>query len=109
MSDAVDHAIRLESLAESVRSRSHGAMDKVGGHIPRQCNILAVTDSKEPKQENSELQQRVAELEKQLKQVTQSGTRSAPNSSKKSDSRHSRGRRFAGQNSGDAVSFWRRP
>jgi len=57
--------------------------------MPRQRNILAVTDSKEPKQENSELQQKVAELEKQLKQVTQSGARSAPNSSRKSDSSHS--------------------
>ena len=74
-------------------------MDKVSGRMPRQQNILAVSDETEPKQENKELQQKVAELEKQLKQVTQSGARSAPNSSKKSDSRRSRGRRSAGQNS----------
>jgi len=99
LSDAVDHAIRLESLAESVRSRPRGAMDKVGGRMPRQCNILAITDKTEQKAEPNKLQQRVAELEKQLKQVTQSGAHSAPNSSKKSDSRRSRGWHSAGQNS----------
>jgi len=102
LSDAVDHAIHLESLAESVRSQSHATTDKAGGRAPRQRNILAVTDKKERKDENVELQQRVAQLEQQLKQVTQSGARSAPNSSKKSDSRYSRGRCSAGQNS-DAM------
>ena len=85
LSDAIDHAICLESLAKLVRSQSHAATDEAGGRIPHQCNILAVTDKKELKDEHVELQQRVAELEKQLKQVTQSGVRSAPNSSKKSD------------------------
>ena len=54
---------------------------RAGGRAPRQRNILAVTDKKETKDESVELQQRVAELEKQLKQVTQSGAHSAPNSS----------------------------
>jgi len=80
LSDAVDHVIRLESLAESVRLRSLAATDRASGRAPRQRNILAVTDKQEPKEENNELQQRLAELEKQLKQVTQSGTCSAPNS-----------------------------
>jgi len=103
LSDAVDHTIRLESLAKLVRSRSHTTTEKAGGRAQRQRNILAVTDKKEPKDESVELQQRVAQLEQQLKQVTQGGTRSAPNSYKKSDSsRRSRGRRSAGQNS-DAV------
>jgi len=109
LSDAVDHAIRLESLAESVRLRSHAAMDKAGGRAQRQRNILAVTDKKEPKDESVERQQRVAELEKQLKQVTQSGARSAPNSSKKSDSRRSRGRRSAGQNSDTTAAGANKP
>ena len=42
--DAVSHAIRLESLAKSVRARSHAATDKAGGRVQRQCSILAVTD-----------------------------------------------------------------
>ena len=44
LSDAADFAIPLESLAESVRSKPRGAMDKVGGRMLRQCNILAVSD-----------------------------------------------------------------
>ena len=40
LSDAADFAIHLESLAESVRTKPHGAMDKVGGHMPRQWGIL---------------------------------------------------------------------
>jgi len=84
-------------------------MGKAAGHVPRQCNILAVTDKEEPKDEYVELQQRVAELEKQLKQVNQSGTRSAPNSSKKSDSRRSRGRRSAEQNSDAAAAGANKP
>jgi len=70
---------------------------------------LAVTDRKETKDEDSELQQRVAELEKQLKQVTQSGARSDPNSSKKSDSRRSCGWRSAGQNSDAAAAGTNKP
>jgi len=103
LSDATDCVIHLESLAESVRSKPRGAMDKVNRRMPHQRNILAVSDETELKQENKELQQKVAELEKQLKQVTQSGACSAPNSSKKSDSRHSRGRRSTGQSSDAAV------
>jgi len=99
LAEAADCTIHLESLAELVRSKPRGALDKVSGCMPRQRNILAVLDETEPKQENKELQQKVAELEKQLKQVAQNGARSAPNSSKKSDSRRSRGRRSAGQNS----------
>jgi len=77
--------------------------------MPRQRNILAVMDSKEAQQENSELQQRVAELEKQLKQLTQSGARSAPNSFKKIDSRRSRGRCSAGPNSDAAATGTNKP
>jgi len=84
-------------------------MDKAGGRAQRQRNILAVTDDKEPKDKNVELQQRVAQLEQQLKQVTQCGARSAPNSSKKSDSRRSRGRRSAGQNSDVAAAGTNKP
>jgi len=73
LSDAVDHAICLECLAESVRARSHAATDKASGRAQRQRNILAVTDDEEPKDKNVELQQRVAQLEQQLKQVTQGG------------------------------------
>jgi len=69
LSDAADFAIHLESLAESVRTKPRGAMDKVSGCMPQQRNILAVSDKTEPKQENKELQQKVAELEKQLKQL----------------------------------------
>ena len=54
---AVDHAIRLESLAESVTARSHATMDKAGVRAQRQQNILAVTDDKEAKDKNVELQQ----------------------------------------------------
>jgi len=96
--DAVDHAIRLESLAESVRARSHTAADKAGRRPQSQHSILAVTDENEAKDKNVELQQRVAQLEQHLKQVTQGGTCSAPSSSKKSNSRRSRGRRSADQN-----------
>jgi len=109
LSDAADYAIHLESLAESVRSKPRGAIDRVGGRMPRQRNILAMTDDTEPKQETKKLQKRVAELEKQLKQVTQSGARSAPNSSKKSDARRSRGRRSAGQNSDAATAGANKP
>jgi len=109
LSDAADFAIHLEFLAKSVRSKPRGAMDKVSGRMPRQRNILAVSDETEPKQENKELQQKVAELEKQLKQVTQSGARSAPNSSKKSDSKRSRGRRSAGKNSDTAATGANKP
>ena len=42
--DAVSHAIRLESLVESVRARPHSAADKAGGCIPRQRSILAISD-----------------------------------------------------------------
>ena len=41
LSDAAHFAIHLESLAESV--------DKVSGRMPRQRNILAVSDETEPK------------------------------------------------------------
>jgi len=109
LSDAVDHAIRLECLAESVRARSHAVTDKAGGRAHRQRNILAISDKKEPKDENVELQQRVAQLEQQLKQVTHGGTRSAPNSSKRSDSRRSRGWRSAGQNSDAAAAGANKP
>jgi len=71
--DAVDHAICLESLAESVRARSHTATDKAGGHAQRQRSILAVTDENKDMDKNVDLQQRVAQLEQQLKQVTQVG------------------------------------
>jgi len=92
-----------------VRLRSHAATDRASGRAPRQRNILAVTDKQEPKEENSELQQRMAELEEQLKQVTQSGARSVPNSSKKSDSRRRRGRCSAGQNSDAAATGANKP
>ena len=42
--DAVSHAIRLESLAESVRARSQATADKAGGRVQRQRSILAITD-----------------------------------------------------------------
>jgi len=103
LAEAADYAIHLESLAESVRSKPRGTLDKVSGRLPRQRNILAVSNETEPKQENQELRQRVAELEKQLKQVAPSGNRSASNSSRKSDSRRSRGRRSAGSNSDAAT------
>jgi len=39
LSDATDYAIHLESLAESVRSKPRGAMDRVAGRMPCQQNI----------------------------------------------------------------------
>jgi len=105
LAEATDCAIHLESPAESVRSKPRGALDKVSGRMPRQRNILAVSDETEPKQKNKELQQKVAELEKQLKQVA----RSAPNSSKKSDSRRSQGRHSTGQNSDAAATGVNKP
>jgi len=97
--DAVSHAIRLESLAESVRARSHAAVDKAGGRVQRQRSILAITDENKDKDKDADLQQRVAQLEQQLKQATQGGARPAQSSSKKSNSRRSQGRRPADQNS----------
>jgi len=38
--DTVSHAIRLESLVESVRSRSHAAADKAGRRVQRQRSII---------------------------------------------------------------------
>jgi len=35
LSDAAEYVIPLESLAESVRSKPRGAMDRVGGRMPR--------------------------------------------------------------------------
>jgi len=78
LTEAADCAIQLEFLAKSLRSKPRGALDKVSGRMPRQRNILAVSDETEPKQENKELQQKVAELEKQLKQVAQSGVALLP-------------------------------
>jgi len=75
--DAASHAIRLESLVESVRVRSHAAADKAGGHVQRQCSILAITDENKDKDNDADLQQRVAQLEQQLKQATQGGARPA--------------------------------
>ena len=54
--DAVDHAIRLESLAESVRARPHSATDKANGRVSRQRHILAVTDDKKEKDKDVDLQ-----------------------------------------------------
>ena len=98
--DAVSHAIRLESLAESVSARSHTNADQTSGRVqnhPRR--ILAVTDGNKDKDENADLQQRVAQLEQQLKQANQGGTRNAQSSSKNSNSKRGRGRKSADQNS----------
>jgi len=97
--DAVSHAIRLESLEESVRARPHTAADKASGCVSRQRSILAVTDENKDKDKDAYLQQRVAQLEHQLKQATQGGTCPTQSSSKRSNPRCSRGRRSADQDS----------
>jgi len=60
---------------------------------------LAITDENKDKEKDADLQQRVAQLEQQLKQATQGEAHPAQSSSKKSNSRHSRGRRSADQTS----------
>ena len=55
--DAVSHAVHLESLAEVVSARSRAAMDKVGGHVQRQCSIMAITDENKDKDKDADLQQ----------------------------------------------------
>ena len=65
--NAASHAIRLESLAESVRAQSHAAADEAGGRVQRQRSILAITDDDKDKVKDADLQQRAAQLEQQLK------------------------------------------
>ena len=55
--DAVSHAVHLESLAESVRARSHAAADKAGGCVQLQCSIFAVTDKDKDKDKAADIQQ----------------------------------------------------
>jgi len=98
--DAVSHAIRLESLAQCVSARSHTAADNTSRRVQnRQRTIFAATDENKDKYEKATLQQRVAQLEQQLKQATQGGARNAQSSSKKSNPKHGRGRKSSDQNS----------
>jgi len=55
--DAASRAVHLESLAESVRARSHAAADKTGGLVQRQRSILAITDDDKDEDKNADLQQ----------------------------------------------------
>ena len=82
--DAVNEAIRLESLAESVRARAHPAADQASSRIENTRHILAIAGEKEVKDDSADLLQRVAQLEQQLKQANSGGARSVPNSSTKS-------------------------
>jgi len=89
----------LESLAESVHARARPAADQSSSRIENTRHILATAGEKEVKEDSADLQQQVAQLEQQLKQANSGGARSAPNSSIKSNPRHGRGRRSAGQDS----------
>jgi len=97
--DAVNEAIRLESLAESVRARAHPAADQASSRIENTRHILAIAGEQEVKDDSADLLQRVAQLEQQLKQANSGGAHSAPNSSARPNPRRGRGRRSAGQDS----------
>jgi len=72
LEDAVDHAVCLESLAESVNARTPASTDKASARTQNcQRTIFAVTDDKKANDEKADLLQRVAQLEQQLKQATQ--------------------------------------
>ena len=95
--DAVNEAMRLESLAESVRSRARTAASEANPRIRNARHILAIAGETEVKDASADLLQRVAQLEQQLKQANSGGACSVPNSSTKSNPRRGRGRRSAGQ------------
>ena len=76
--------MRLESLAESVRSRARTAASEANPRIGNTRHILAIAGETEVKDASADLLQRVAQLEQRLKQTGSSGARAAPNSSTKS-------------------------
>jgi len=103
LEDVLSHAIRLEAIAQSVSARSHTSADRAGGRVQnRPRNIFAVTGDKKDKDENADLLQCIAQLEKQLKQATKGGNKNAQGSSKKSSSKRSSGRKSSGR--GEAAS-----
>jgi len=89
----------LESLAESLHARARTAADQASSRIENTCHIFAIAGEKVTKDDSADLQQRVAQLEQQLKQANSGGARSVPNSSARSNPRRGRGRRSAGQDS----------
>jgi len=95
--DAVNEAMRLESLAESVQSRARTAASEDRPRIENARHILAIAGDTEVKDASADLLQRVAQLEQRLKQTGPSGARAASNSSTKPNPRRGRGWRSAGQ------------
>jgi len=97
--DAVNEAMRLESMAEAVCGKSPPAADNSNSRVITKDKrmLFAVTDNDKSKDETADLQQRLAQVEKQLKQATLGGAHSAPNSSARSNPRRGRGRRSTGQ------------
>ena len=83
LEEAVNHAVRLEALS-----------NRTGGHTQgRSCTVFAASDDKPEKHSNADLLQRIAQLEKELKQAAKGSKNS---SSKKTDSNGSSGHNSTG-------------
>jgi len=98
LEEAANHAMRLDALARSMDARTYVSASRAGGQgqsCPR--NIFAVTDEKQKKGENGDLLQRIAQLEKQLKQATTGSNKNAQGSSTKANSKRNGGQRSSGR------------
>jgi len=95
LEEAVSHAVRLEALMHSVNAGTAVSIERAGRRTQSHPhNVFAVSNDKQDKDSNADLLQRLAQLEKQLKQATK-GSRGS--SSKKTSSKETGGRSFAGQ------------
>jgi len=97
LEEAANHAMRLDALARSMDARTYVPASRVGRQgQTRPRNIFTVTDEKQEQGENAELLQRIAQLEKQLKQATTGSNKGAQGSSSKTNSKWNSGQRSSG-------------
>jgi len=97
LEEAANHAMRLDALARSLDARTYVSASQAGRQGQRRPrNIYAVTDEKQETGDNADLLQRIAELEKQLKQATIGSNKGAQGFSSKTNSKWNSGRRSSG-------------